>query len=177
MPLGNKASRRRYGIYGLGRIGRAIAVRLEAFNAEISYFSRQKQDVAYEYHSTAMSLARDCDVLIVAAAATPETKHAINREVLEALGPDGVLVNVARGSLVDEKALVDVLVAGGLKGAALDVFENEPHVPEALIGMRNVVLAPHIGAATHETRLEMGALVLANLDAHFAGRDLPTAVV
>jgi lactate dehydrogenase-like 2-hydroxyacid dehydrogenase len=177
MPLGNKASRRRYGIYGLGRIGRAIAVRLEAFDAEISYFSRQKQDVVYEYHSTAMSLARDCDVLIVAAAATPETKHAINREVLEALGPDGVLVNVARGSLVDEKALVDVLVAGGLKGAALDVFENEPHVPEALIGMCNVVLAPHIGAATHETRLEMGALVLANLDAHFAGRDLPTAVV
>ncbi|TRA99789.1 MULTISPECIES: 2-hydroxyacid dehydrogenase [Rhizobium/Agrobacterium group] len=177
MPLGNKASRRRYGIYGLGRIGRAIAARLEAFNAEISYFSRQKQDVAYEYHPTAVSLASACDVLIVAAAATPETKHAINREVLEALGPDGVLVNVARGSLVDEKALVDILLAGGLKGAALDVFENEPHVPEALFGMRNVVLAPHIGAATHETRLEMGALVLANLDAHFAGRDLPTPVV
>jgi lactate dehydrogenase-like 2-hydroxyacid dehydrogenase len=97
--------------------------------------------------------------------------------VLAALGPDGVFVNVARGSLVDEKALVDILMAGGLKGAALDVFENEPHVPEALIGMRNVVLAPHIGAATHETRLQMGALVLANLDAHFAGQDLPTAVV
>lgn len=177
MPLGNKASRRRYGIYGLGRIGRAIAARLEAFDAEISYFSRRKQDVAYGYHSTAVSLASACNVLIVAAAATPETRHAINREVLAALGPDGVLVNVARGSLVDEKALVDILVAGGLKGAALDVFENEPHVPEALIGMRNVVLAPHIGAATHETRLQMGALVLANLDAHFAGQDLPTAVV
>ncbi|UXS34188.1 2-hydroxyacid dehydrogenase [Agrobacterium tumefaciens] len=177
MPLGNKASRRRYGIYGLGRIGRAIAARLEAFDAEISYFSRRKQDVAYGYHSTAVSLASACDVLIVAAAATPETRHAINREVLAALGPGGVLVNVARGSLVDEKALVDILMAGGLKGAALDVFENEPHVPEALIGMRNVVLAPHIGAATHETRLQMGALVLANLDAHFAGQDLPTAVV
>ncbi|QCL96383.1 2-hydroxyacid dehydrogenase [Agrobacterium tumefaciens] len=177
MPLGNKASRRRYGIYGLGRIGRAIAVRLEAFDAEISYFSRRKQDVAYGYHSTAASLASACDVLIVTAAATPETRHAINREVLAALGPDGVLVNVARGSLVDEKALVDILLAGGLKGAALDVFENEPHVPEALIGMRNVVLAPHIGAATHETRLQMGALVLANLDAHFAGQDLPTPVV
>ncbi|MGP4724877.1 2-hydroxyacid dehydrogenase [Agrobacterium deltaense] len=177
MPLGNKASRRRYGIYGLGRIGRAIAARLEAFDAEISYFSRRKQDVAYDYHSTAVSLASACNVLIVAAAATPDTRHAINREVLEALGPDGVLVNVARGSLVDEKALVDILMAGGLKGAALDVFENEPHVPEALIGMRNVVLAPHIGAATHETRLQMGALVLANLDAHFAGQDLPTAVV
>ena len=178
MPLSNKASRRRYGIYGLGRIGQAIATRLEGFNAEISYCSRQPQpDVPYRYHSSPVSLAKDCDVLIVAAAATPETRHIINRDVLEALGPDGVLVNIARGSLVDEKALVEALVAGRLKGAALDVFENEPNVPEALLAMQNVVLAPHIGAATHETRGDMAVLVLANLDAHFAGRELPTPVV
>lgn len=178
MPLSNKASRRRYGIYGLGRIGKAIATRLEAFNAEIAYCGRGKQpDVPYEYHSSPLSLARACDVLIVAAAATPETRHVIDRGVLEALGPNGVLVNIARGSLVDEKALVDVLTSGGLKGAALDVFENEPHVPQEFIGMQNVILAPHIGAATHETRGEMATLVLANLDAHFAGTELPTPVV
>ncbi|MFB9949054.1 2-hydroxyacid dehydrogenase [Rhizobium puerariae] len=177
MPLANKASRKRYGIYGLGRIGKAIASRLEAFNAKISYCSRQRQDVPYEYHASAVSLAKGCDILIVAAAATPETRHVIDRHVLEALGPDGALVNIARGSLVDEKALVDILSAGGLKGAALDVFENEPHVPDELIAMPNVVLVPHVGAATHETRGEMGRLVLANLDAHFAGKDLPTPVV
>lgn len=178
MPLSNKASCRRYGIYGLGRIGKAIARRLEGFNAEIAYCGRrQQEDVPYAYHASPVSLAKACDVLIVAAAATPETRHVINREVLEALGPDGVLVNVARGSLVEEAALVDLLSAGRLRGAALDVFENEPHVPEALIQMRNVILAPHIGAATHETRGRMGELVLANLDAHFAGKDLPTPVV
>ena len=177
MGLSTRVAGRRYGIFGLGRIGQAIAKRLEGFDARISYTARNRRDVAYDYHDSIEALAANCDVLIIAAAATAETRHIVNADVLKALGPQGVLVNVARGSLVDEKALVDILMAGGLKGAALDVFENEPHVPEALFGMRNVVLAPHIGAATHETRLEMGALVLANLDAHFAGKDLLTPVV
>lgn len=177
MPLTSKVSRRRFGIYGLGRIGKSIASRLEAFNAEISYCSRRKHDVPYAYHATPVALAENCDVLIIAAAATPETRHVINKPVLEALGPAGILINVARGSLVDEAALVEVLSAGGLRGAALDVFENEPNVPEALLTMPNVTLAPHVGAATEETRAQMGKLVLANLDAHFAGNELPTPVV
>ena len=121
-------------------------------------------------------LAAACDVLIVAAAAGPGTRHMIDAGVLAALGPMGVLVNVARGSLVDEAALVAALESGGLGGAALDVFEHEPDVPEALRAMPETVLAPHVGSATVDTRRAMADLVLANLDAHFAGQPLPTAV-
>ena len=137
---------------------------------------RARLDVPYPFHVTPVSLAAASDVLIVAASASAETKCIVDAAVLDALGPDGMLVNVARGSLVDEPALVEALLAGRLGGAALDVFEDEPHVPEALFRLPNVVLSPHVASATQETRQEMADLVLANLDAHFAGRDLPSPV-
>jgi len=177
MGLSTRVAGRRYGIFGLGRIGQAIAKRLEGFDARISYTARNRRDVAYDYHDSIEELAANCDVLIIAAAATAETRHIVNADVLKALGPQGVLVNVARGSLVDEKALVEALSSGTIGGAALDVFEDEPRVPEALFAFENVTLAPHVGSGTHQTRRAMADLVLANLDAHFAGRELPTPVV
>ena len=177
MGLSSKVSRRRYGIFGLGRIGQAIATRLEGFDATISYGGRTKRDVPYAYYADPAELAANCDVLIVAAAASAETHNIIDRRVIDALGPKGVLVNVARGSLVDEPALLAALTEGRLGGAALDVFADEPRVPEAFFGLSNVVLTPHMASATHETRQAMADLVLANLDAHFAGQPLPTALV
>jgi lactate dehydrogenase-like 2-hydroxyacid dehydrogenase len=177
LGLGYRVTGRRYGIFGLGRIGQAIAKRLEAFDAQISYCGRRKLDVPYVFHDTIVGLAANCDVLIIAAAATAETRHVVSKDVLDALGPKGSLVNIARGSLVDETALVAALGEGKIAGAALDVFEHEPHVPEALFGLRNVVLTPHVASATHETRGAMAALVLANLEAQFTGRPLPAAVI
>lgn len=177
MPLSTRVSGRRYGIFGLGRIGEAIAKRLEGFDGEISYCSRNRRDVPYNYYADIKSLALNVDVLVIAAAASAETKHIVNAEVLEALGKDGVLVNVARGSLVDEQALIAALKAGTIKGAGLDVFEYEPRIPAELFEFDDVILTPHIGSATHQTRQAMAKLVLANLDAHFAGEPLPTAVV
>lgn len=177
MGLSTRVTGRRYGIFGLGRIGQAIATRLEGFDARISYTARNKRDVAYEYHATIEELAANCDVLVIAAAATADTRHIVNAGVLKALGPQGTLVNVARGSLVDEAALVDALKNGVIGGAALDVFEDEPRVPEALFAFENVVLAPHVGSGTHQTRRAMADLVLANLDAHFAGKPIPTPVL
>lgn len=177
-PLATRASGRRYGILGLGRIGRAIAARLEGFGGEIAYCTRTPvSDVPYAYHDTVAGLAAASDVLIVAANASPSTRHIVDAAVLDALGPTGALVNIARGSLVDEHALIDALIEGRIAGAGLDVFEAEPKVPQALINLSNVVLAPHVGSATAETRGAMGDLVLANLDAHFAGKPLPTPVV
>lgn len=177
MPLGTKVSHRRYGILGLGRIGRAIAQRLEGFRAAISYSDSVEFDVPYVFHPTPEALAAHCDVLIVAAAASAKTRNLVGQPVFDALGPKGILVNVARGSLVDEPALVSALTEGRLGGAALDVFAHEPLVPEALLSMPNVVVTPHIASATHETREAMADLVLANLDAHFTGRSLPSALV
>lgn len=177
MPLSTRVTGRRYGIFGLGRIGQAIAKRLEGFDAQIAYCARSKRDVPYAYYDDIKSLAANVDVLVIAAAASAETKHIVNADVLEALGKDGVLVNVARGSLVDEQALISALKAGTIKGAGLDVFEDEPRVPAELLEFDDVVLSPHIGSATHQTRQAMAALVLTNLDAHFAGEVLPTAVV
>jgi len=175
--LGTRVSGRRYGIFGLGRIGKAIARRLEGFDGQISYTGRAKQDVAYDYYPSLLELAQNCDILVTAAAANAETRHAINADVLAALGSNGVLINIARGSLVDEGALVKALQSGGLGGAGLDVFENEPTVPAELFEMPNVVLTPHIGSGTHQTRKAMADLVLANLSAHFSGKELVTAVV
>ncbi|MHA6691309.1 2-hydroxyacid dehydrogenase [Devosia sp. A449] len=177
LGLSSKVSRRRYGIFGLGRIGQAIATRLEGFDAVISYGGRTQRDVPYAYYADPAELAANCDVLIVAAAASAETHKIIDRRVLDAIGPNGVLVNVARGSLVDEPALLAALTEGRLGGAALDVFADEPRVPDGFFGLSNVVLTPHMASATHETRQAMADLVLANLDAHFAGRPLPTALV
>ena len=150
--------------------------RMELFGVPIAYSGRTRQEVHYPFHASPAELAAACDVLIVAAAAGPGTRHMIDAGVLAALGPTGVLVNVARGSLVDEAALVAALESGGLGGAALDVFEHEPDVPAALRAMPETVLAPHVGSATVDTRRAMADLVLANLDAHFAGQPLPSAV-
>lgn len=177
MPLARKASAQRYGILGLGRIGQAIAKRLSGFDVEIAYTDRTPLDVPYAFHDSAVSLAAAVDVLVIAAAAGPETAKLVNASVLDALGPKGVLVNVARGSIVDEDALVAALLEKRIAGAALDVFAAEPHVPAAMIGLDNVVLTPHIASGTVDTRESMAALVLANLDAHFEGREMPTALV
>jgi lactate dehydrogenase-like 2-hydroxyacid dehydrogenase len=175
MPLARKVTGRRFGIVGLGRIGHAIARRLSVFGP-VAYTGRAPKPVAYDFHPDPLALAATCDVLIVACAATPATRHLIDARVLNALGPDGVLVNVARGSVVDEAALVAAVESGSIAGAALDVFEDEPNVPAALIDSPATLLTPHIASATVETRGAMAALVLGNLDAFLAGGPLLTPV-
>ncbi|XP_042429709.1 hydroxyphenylpyruvate reductase-like [Zingiber officinale] len=166
------------GIIGLGRIGMSVAKRAEAFGCPISYYSRsEKPNTGYKYYSNLLDLASNCHVLIVACPLTDETRHIVNRDVLDALGPKGVLVNIGRGPHVDEPELVAALREGRLGGAALDVYEHEPHVPEELFGMDNVVLVPHIGSATNETRDAMADLVLQNLEAHVMNKPLLTPVV
>ena len=176
-PLATKASGRRVGILGLGRIGRVIARRLEGFDCDISYHSRNPvADVAYRYAASPVELAAGCDVLIVAAAGGPGSARLVDADVIEALGPDGYLVNIARGSVVDEEALVAALLAGRLAGAGLDVFVEEPKVPEDLLGLDNVVLLPHLGSGTHETRADMAELTLANLRSYITTGSVLTAV-
>ncbi len=175
MPLATKMSGKRLGILGLGRIGKAIAERAQAFRMEIGYFGRNRQpDVPYRFYGNLEEMARESDFLVVIAPGGATTKHLVDARILMALGPKGVLVNVARGSLVDEPALVHALQTGVLGGAGLDVFADEPRVPEALFQMENVVLTPHIGSATHETRGAMADLVVNNLRAHLKGGPLLT---
>jgi hydroxypyruvate reductase len=177
-PLASRASGKTVGIVGMGRIGKEIGKRAAAMNNTIAYHSRRPvADVPYRYYPDLVALAKDSDFLIVIIPSTPQTQKIIGREVIEALGPNGILVNVARGAVVDEDALVSALVSGRLGGAGLDVFVNEPKVPEVLFGMDNVVLQPHVGSATHETRRAMSQLVLDNLDAQFAGRPLLTPIL
>lgn len=166
------------GILGLGRIGKEIATRAQAMKMRVVYHGRHRQEnQPYIYYDNLVDMARDADWLVLIAPGGKATDGIVSRQVLEALGPQGMLVNMARGTLVDEPALVDLLVSGGLGGAALDVFEKEPNVPEALFALDNVVLAPHQGSATHQTRDAMGATLVANLDAHFAGNLLISPVV
>ncbi len=175
--LARRASGLRYGIVGFGRIGQAIAARLAGFGGSIAYTGPRRKQTGHTYHDDLRALAAASDVLFVATAASAATARIVDRAVLDALGPQGVLVNIARGSIVDETALVEALVERRIWGAGLDVFENEPHVPPALLGLENVSLAPHVGSATGETRQAMGALMLDNLAAFFDGRKLPTQVV
>ncbi len=178
LPLAWKVSGKRLGILGLGRIGRAIARRAEGFAMEIAYTDVvQIPGIAYRHEPSLLDLARWADMLVVAASGGAGSKGIVNTAVLDALGPRGLLVNVARGSIVDEPALVAALQDGRLGAAGLDAFVDEPHVPEALWTMDNVVLQPHRASATIETRIAMGELVLANIEAQFAGRPLPSAVV
>ncbi|MHA6298507.1 2-hydroxyacid dehydrogenase [Devosia sp. CAU 1758] len=166
------------GILGLGRIGKEIATRAQAMKMRVVYHGRHQQRASpYNYYDNLEDMARDSDWLVVIAPGGKGTEGIVSRKVLEALGPEGRIVNVARGTLIDEKAMVELLVNGGLGGAALDVFENEPQVPEALLALDNVVLSPHQGSATHQTRDAMGALLVANLEKHFAGEPLISAVV
>ncbi|MCB1537471.1 MAG: 2-hydroxyacid dehydrogenase [Rhodospirillales bacterium] len=177
MPLGTTPKGKTAGIVGLGRIGRAIAKRLTAFDMRIAYHGRKrKPDLAWSFYNDLESLAKDADYLICAVPGGPDTYHMVNDRVLAALGPKGYLINIARGSVVDQDALVAALSAKTIAGAGLDVFANEPAVPDTLKTMDNVVLLPHIGSATLETRTIMGEIVLANLDAYFSGKPLITPV-
>jgi lactate dehydrogenase-like 2-hydroxyacid dehydrogenase len=176
-PLTRQVSNKRVGIIGLGRIGCAIAKRLSAFGCVISYHNRHAVDGSpYTYVGSPVELARGVDVLIVAAAGGAGTQGLVSRDVIEALGADGYLVNIARGSVVDEDALVDALVSGRLAGAGLDVFVNEPQVPEALLTMDNVVVLPHVASGTVETRAAMEDLTLRNLDSFLRTGQLVTPV-
>ena len=168
-PLANRASGKRVGILGMGRIGKEIGKRATAMNNTVT-------DVPYKHYPDLVELARNSDFLVIIIPATPQTNKIVSKAVIDALGPTGILVNVARGAVVDEDALVEALVSGKLGGAGLDVFVNEPHVPEALLSMDNVVLQPHVGSGTHETRRAMSQLVLDNLDAKFAGKPLLTEI-
>ncbi|WP_459614898.1 2-hydroxyacid dehydrogenase [Bordetella sp. 2513F-2] len=178
-PLARKTSGKRCGIVGLGNIGRQIAVRAQAFDMQIGYYNRRaRQDVPadYRYYPDIVELARDSDYLVLAVPGGVQTRHLVDGRVLEALGPDGCLINVARGSVVDEAALVRALQQGAIAGAGLDVFEHEPQVPPELLAMDQVVLLPHIASGTVETRQAMADLVLANLDGWFSRRQVLTPV-
>lgn len=169
-PLSRALAGTTAGIVGLGRIGKATARRLEAFGMIVAYHGRQRQDVPQVWHSTLASLAAASDFLIVCCPGGPGTRHLVNDDILAALGPDGILINIARGSVVDETALARRLQAGQLRAVGLDVFENEPQVPDALLAHPDAVLLPHVGSATLETRGAMAQLCLDNLEAHFHGR-------
>lgn len=176
--LTTKFTGKTVGIIGMGRIGKAVAKRAEAFSCPIVYFSRtEKPDLKFKYYPSVVELASNCDVLVVACPLTEETRHIINREVIDALGPKGVLINIGRGPHVDEPELVSALLEGRLGGAGLDVYQNEPEVPEQLFGLENVVLLPHVGSGTVETRNAMADLVIGNLEAHFLNKPLLTPVV
>jgi lactate dehydrogenase-like 2-hydroxyacid dehydrogenase len=162
-----KLSGRSVGIVGLGRIGKAIAQRVEAMGMNVAYTGRKPQDVAYRYVPDLATLAGDVDFLVIACPGGEATRRLIDARILAALGKKGTLINIARGSIIDETALVEALANGTIRGAGLDVFENEPHVPQALLAMDHVVLLPHVGSATRETRQAMGDLCKANLDAWF----------
>ena len=177
MPLARKMSGARLGLVGIGRIGQAIAHRALAFGMDIAYTARNpRSELPYRFFPDAAALAAESDYLVVITPGGAGTRKMIDARVLEALGAKGILVNVARGSVVDEAALIDALERGVIAGAGLDVFENEPNVPERLRALPHVVLAPHIGSATGQTRQAMADLAFGNLQAHFAGRPLLTPV-
>lgn len=176
--LTTKVGGKKLGILGLGKIGSAIAKRAHAFDMEIRYHSRRRvADSPYGYEATPAELAAWCDFLMVTVAGGPQTRHLVNREVLSALGPKGFIFNVARGSVIDETALIEALSNKTIAGAGLDVFEFEPNVPTQLIAMDHVVLLPHIGSGTHETRAAMEGLVLENLQSFFATGKLKTPAI
>lgn len=177
LPRGMSLGGKRAGIVGLGRIGRAIARRLQAFGIDVVYTGRNpKDDVDYLFYEDVAAMATDCDFLILSCSGGPETGHLIHTGIFEAMPQHAVLINVARGSVVDEPALVRALKYGEISGAGLDVFADEPYVPEEFKTMDNVVMLPHIGAATRETAASQGQLIIDNLAAHFEGRPLLTPV-
>jgi lactate dehydrogenase-like 2-hydroxyacid dehydrogenase len=175
-PVGRDIGGRTCGIVGLGEIGLNVARRAEAFGMSVSYYGPRKKAVPYTYFSDLCEMARATDCLVVCCPETPETRGLVDARVLEALGPRGFLVNVARGPVVDEKALIDALREKRIAGAGLDVYWDEPKVPQALLEMPNVVLAPHVGSATEEIRDARHEKLLANLKAHFAGEAVPYPV-
>ena len=177
LPLGTTLSGKTAGIVGLGRIGRAIAKRLEAFEIDVIYHGRsQKPEVDYQFCADLKEMATQSDFLVLACAGGQETENLVDLDILEALGPKGILVNIARGTVVNEDDLQVALRNQSIAAAGLDVFRDEPNVPESLLKMDNVVLLPHIGSATIETRSRMGQLVLDNIIAHFEGNPVLTPV-
>jgi lactate dehydrogenase-like 2-hydroxyacid dehydrogenase len=177
LTLGTRVSGKNLGIVGLGRIGLAIAKRGSGFDMQIAYHNRRpRNDVPYTYQPDLTELARWSDFLMIATVGGSETRHLISREVLKALGPNAIVVNIARGAVIDERAMADLLQSGELGGAGLDVFENEPQVPESLKQSRRTVLMPHVGSATLETRQAMFDLVLRNLQAYFSSKALLTPI-
>jgi hydroxypyruvate reductase len=174
--LATKLSGRKVGILGLGRIGKAIAARAASMGMKVAYTGRNPQDVPYEYVRGLKSLAATVDFLVVACPGGEATRNIVSAEVLAALGKKGTLINIARGSIVDEPALIAALKADVIKGAGLDVFADEPHIPAELLAMDNVVLLPHVGSATRETRQAMGDLCKANLDSYFSGKGVLTLI-
>jgi lactate dehydrogenase-like 2-hydroxyacid dehydrogenase len=167
---------RRIGVYGMGEIGRKIAARAAAFETEVGYFSRSRRDVPYQYLPSLGALAEWCNVLMIAVRAGTDTHHAVDAGILRKLGKDGYVVNISRGSVIDQQALVAALDDNAIAGAGLDVFEQEPHAPDPLTAFPNVVLTPHIGGHTIESHVAMQDCVIANLEAFFAGKPLPYPV-
>jgi hydroxypyruvate reductase len=163
---------RRVGVFGMGEIGRKIASRVAAFETEVGYFSRSRHDVPYQYLPSLEALAEWCSVLMIAVRAGVDTHHAVNAGILQKLGKDGYVVNISRGSVIDQQALIAALTDKTIAGAGLDVYEKEPHAPDALTGFPNVVLTPHIGGHTIESHMAMQDCVIANLEAYFAGKPL-----
>lgn len=163
---------RKIGIYGMGEIGRKIAVRCAAFETQVAYHSRSRRDVPYAYHASLAALAEWADILMVAVRAGADTQHAVDADILKKLGPQGTVVNISRGSVIDQAALVVALENSVIAGAGLDVYEKEPHVPDALTRLSNVVLTPHIGGHTVEAHGAMQDCVIANLAAFFSGKSL-----
>jgi lactate dehydrogenase-like 2-hydroxyacid dehydrogenase len=177
LPLGTRVSGKRLGIVGLGRIGMAIAKRGKGFDMQIAYHNRKaRTDVDYPYMPSLTDLAQWSDFLIVATVGGAQTRGLVTREVLKALGPEGIIVNIARGPVIDETAMVELLQTGELGAAGLDVFEKEPKVPDALKTSDRTVLMPHVGSATIETRRAMFDLVIQNIEAYFSGKPLVTPV-
>jgi len=167
---------RRVGIYGMGEIGRKIASRVAAFETDVAYFSRSRHDVPYQYMPSLEALAEWCNVLMIAVRAGADTHHAVDADILRKLGKDGYVVNISRGSVIDQKALVAALTGEAIAGAGLDVYDHEPHAPDALTTFPNVVLTPHVGGHTLDSHVAMQNCVIANLEAFFAGKPLPYAV-
>jgi hydroxypyruvate reductase len=163
---------RRVGVFGMGEIGRKIASRVAAFETEVGYFSRSRHDVPYQYLPSLAALAEWCSVLMIAVRAGVDTHHAVNASILQKLGKDGYVVNISRGSVIDQQALIAALTDKTIAGAGLDVYEKEPHAPDALTAFPNVVLTPHIGGHTIESHMAMQDCVIANLEAYFAGKPL-----
>lgn len=177
-PLRDELTGRTVGILGLGRIGKEIARRLQVFRMQVVYHGRNRQpDEPFPYYASLRDMAEASDWIVVIAPGSAETRHLVDAGILDALGPEGRIVNVARGLLIDEKALVRALKENRIKGAALDVFEDEPRPDPELLALPNVVLSPHAGSATTRTRDLMADLVMANLRAHLAGDPLKTPVV
>ena len=163
---------RKVGVYGMGEIGRKIAARVAAFECDVAYFSRSRHDVRYQYVPSLEALAEWCSVLMIAVRAGADTHHAVDANILKKLGKDGYVVNISRGSVIDQAALVAALAGEQLAGAGLDVYAREPHAPDALTAFPNVVLTPHVGGHTLDSHVAMQDCVIANLEAFFAGKPL-----